>query len=97
MDNLRLVEFAELRLKSMNGFEAAYDIALSTGLTKYMQTFVLLQPGDWPCQFYLHQILYQCLGKFYRSSSQPTNTLQETLLISNDQFFYSYPTGNFSY
>ena len=58
MDNLHLVEFEELRLKSMNDFEAAYDIVLSTGLAKYMRKFVLLQPGDWPCQFYCRQIIY---------------------------------------
>ena len=34
MDNLHLVEFAELRLKLMNEFEATYDIVLSTGLAK---------------------------------------------------------------
>ena len=32
----------------MNYFEAPYDIVLSTGLAKYMQKFVLLQPGDGP-------------------------------------------------
>ena len=72
-----------------------YDIVLSTGLAKYMQKFVLLQPGDWPCQFYCCQIIYQCFGKFQGGSSQPTNTLQETLFTSNDHSFYSYPTGNY--
>ena len=48
MDNLHLVEFVELSLKSMNDFEAAYDIVLSTGLANYMQKFVLLHSGDWP-------------------------------------------------
>ena len=81
----------------MNDFEAAYDIVLSTGLAKYMQKFVLLQPGDWPCQFYCRQIIYHCLGKFHRRSSQPTNTLQETLFTSNDHSFYSYPTGNYAW
>ena len=96
MDNLHLVvESAELRLKSINDFEATYDIVLSTGLAKYMQKFVFLQPGDWPCQFYCRQIIQQCLGKFNRSSSQPTKTLQETLFTSNDRSFYSYPTGNY--
>ena len=60
-----------------------------------MQKFVLLQPGDWPCQFYCRQIIYHYLGKFHRSYSQPTNTLQETLFTSNDHSFYSYPTGNY--
>ena len=60
-----------------------------------MQKFVLLQPGDWPCQFYCCQIIYHCFGKFHRSSSQLTNTLQETLFTSNDHSFYSYPTGNY--
>ena len=96
MDNLHLVEFAELRLKSMNDFEPAYDIVLSTGLAKYMQKFVLLQPRHWPCKFYCRQFIYHCVGKFHRSSSQRTNSLQETLFTSNDHSFYSYPTGNMS-
>ena len=79
----------------MNDLEASCDKVLSTGLAKYMQKFVFLQPGDWPCQFYCRQIIQQCLGKFNRSSSQPTKTLQETLFTSNDRSFYSYPTGNY--
>ena len=33
-------EFAELRLKSMNDFEAAYDIMLGTGLATEVHTEV---------------------------------------------------------
>ena len=35
MDDLHLVDFVELQLKSKEDFNAAYDIALSAGLGDY--------------------------------------------------------------
>ena len=52
MDNVHLVDFVELQLKSRDDFGAAYDIILSTKLSDYMKLYLLLQPGDWPAQFY---------------------------------------------
>ncbi len=53
MDDLILVDFVELSLKSKQDFTKAMDIILGTGLKTYMEKFVLLQPGDWPSQFFL--------------------------------------------
>ncbi len=59
MDNLHLVNFMELQLKSKEAFATAYDIALAGGLKKYLKKFVVLQPGDWPSQFFGRQIIYE--------------------------------------
>lgn len=63
MEDLHLIDFVELRLKCKNDFEAAYDIVLGSGLAEYIKKFVLIQPGDWPCQFYCRQIIYSSLQK----------------------------------
>lgn len=62
MEDLHLLNFFELQLKSKEGFATAYDIALSTGLKQYLKRFVVLQPGDWPSQFYSRQIIYEGLS-----------------------------------
>ena len=59
MDNVHLVNFVELTLKGKNAFETAYDIAMATDLKSYAKKFVVIQPGDWPCQFYCRQVVYQ--------------------------------------
>ena len=42
MDDLHLADFVELRLKSKHDFDAACDVALSTGLGDYMRKFVVI-------------------------------------------------------
>ena len=37
MDDLHLVDFVELQLKSKHDFDAAYDIVLSSSLGDYMK------------------------------------------------------------
>ena len=55
MDDLHLVNFVELQ----QDFNTAYYIALNPGLGDYAK-----RPGEWPCQFYCSQIIYQCVKKF---------------------------------
>ena len=64
MDDLHLVDFVELQLKSKEDFNTAYDIALNAGLGDYAKKFMVFQPGDWPCQFYCCQKIYECVKKF---------------------------------
>ena len=59
MDNVNLVNFIELTLKGKRPFEIAYDIAMATNLKSYAKKYVVIQPGDWPCQFYCRQIVYE--------------------------------------
>ena len=90
MDNLHLADFVELQLKSRNDFDAAYDIVINAGLGDYMQKFVVIQPGDWPCQFYCRQIIYHCLKKFIGFTPMSARVNEEHSL--HDHSTYSYPS-----
>ena len=90
MDNLHLADFVELQLKSTNDFDAAYDIVMNAGWGDYMLRFVAIQPGDRPCQFYCHQIIYHCLKKFISFTPMCAQVNQEHSL--HDHSTYSYPS-----
>ena len=64
MENVHLVNFFQLTLKSKNDFDAAFDLVLSTRLSEYLKVFLIPQPGDWPAQFYSRQVIYETLQKF---------------------------------
>ena len=91
MDDLHLVDFVELQLKSKEDFNAAYDIALSAGLGDYAKKFIIFQPGDWPCQFFCRQIIYQCVKKFI-SYQEPRQANCENTQAASDHSAYSYPS-----
>ena len=63
----------------------------SAGLGDYMRKFVVIQPGDWPCQFYCRLIVYQCLKKFISCNPSIAHTLQEHSRPSEDHSSYTYP------
>ena len=92
MDDLHLADFVELQLKSKHDFDAAYDVALSAGLGDYVR-FVVIQPEDWPCQFYCRQIIYRCLMKFTRHNPErgdlPTDS---NMVVSHNHSSYSFPS-----
>ena len=67
MDDLHLIDFIELQLKSKDGFSKAYDIVMASGLAPYLKKFVIIQPGDWPCQFYCRQLIYESLAQHQQS------------------------------
>ena len=71
MDDLFLVDFVELSLKSKLDFTKAMDIILDTGLKTYMEKFVVLQPGDWPSQFFSRNIVYEQLKSAYKCFENP--------------------------
>ena len=91
MDDLHLLDFIELRLKSKADFDAAYDVIMSTGLAAYMKKFLVFQPGDWPCQFYSRQIIYESLKKFISSQPVLKSTPNENDNILTDHSCYSFP------
>lgn len=76
MDNLHLVDFVELQLKSKDNFKQAFDIILKTNIKSYMQKYILLQPGDWPSQFYSRQIVYEHVTNYIRQ--------QQNMATGND-------------
>ena len=63
LDNVHLVNFFQLTLKSKNDFDAAFDLVLSTKLSENLKLFLISQPGDWPAQFYSRQVIYETLQK----------------------------------
>ena len=58
MENCRLVDCVELPLKSYDDFNSALHMILESGLSLYLNQFVVPIVGDRPCQFYVHQIVY---------------------------------------
>ena len=93
MDDLHLLDFIEVRLKSKADFDAAYDVIMSTGLAAYMKKFLVFQPGDWPCQFYSRQIIDKSLNKFISSQPVLKITPNEHDNILTDHSCYSVPTS----
>ena len=58
MDHCRLIDEIHLPLKNFANFLHAIKHANDNGLSNYLQSFLCPQPGDWPAQFYVRQILY---------------------------------------
>lgn len=82
MDDLHLIDLVELQLKSKDGFSKAYDIVVASGLADYLKKFVVIQPGDWPCQFYWRQLIYGSLTQHQQAiasqkDQQPTSSQQD--------------------
>ena len=58
MEECKLVDCVELPLKSIDDFQSVLDIILESGMNLYLDQFVVPIIGDWPCQFYVRQIVY---------------------------------------
>ncbi|CAB3998876.1 Hypothetical predicted protein [Paramuricea clavata] len=84
MEDLHLIDFVELELKSKGGFSKAYDIAMSSGLEKYLTKFLVIQPGDWPCQFYCRQLVYQSLPRHSKASTSTQEHQSSTDMVKGN-------------
>jgi len=73
MDDLHLVDFVELQLKSKEDFNTAYDIALSAGLGDYAKKLIIFQPGDWPRQLFSPQIIANLSSDTFATRTQTGN------------------------
>ena len=58
MVDYQLIDCIELPLKSFDNFYTAIQHALQLGLSEYLEKFLVINPGDWPAQFYIRQIVY---------------------------------------
>ena len=58
VDNTKLVDSIQLDLKSRENVLTAINKMLSSGLNVYLSNFIALFVGDWPMQFFLHQLIY---------------------------------------
>ena len=85
MEDLYLFDFVELQLKSQVGFAKAYDIALSSGLESYLKQFLVIQPGDWPCQFFCRQLVYKSMLQ-HNNTVPSTKKCQSPTNIANSNF-----------
>ena len=76
MENLNLVEFAELRLKSMNDFEPAYDnIVLSTGWLNTCRSLFSFSPEIGLANSTVAKFIplsWQVPQKFFTTDQHPT-------------------------
>ena len=61
------------------------DKILGTGLKTYMEKFVLLQPGDWPCQFFSRNIVYEQLKNAYKCFENPNKGKRSPATKTSDQ------------
>ena len=52
---------------------------------------IIFQPGDCPCQFFCHQIIYQCVRKFI-SHQQPHQDNCGNPQATSDHSAYSFPS-----
>ncbi|XP_065071280.1 uncharacterized protein LOC135695966 [Rhopilema esculentum] len=64
MENCKLVDEVEQKLRSFDDFLKTSAHALKLGLQKYLQYFLCPQPGDWPAQFYMRQVQYNIPENF---------------------------------
>ncbi len=73
----------DLQLKSKDGFSKAYDLVVASGLAAYLKKFVIIQPGDWPCQFYCRQLIYESLAQYQQSIASQQH--QQSTASQQDQ------------
>ena len=93
MDNVHLVNFFQLTLKSKNDFDAAFDLVLSTKLSEYLKLFLIPQPADWPAQVYSRQVIYETLQKFC-CPSDVFSSVPHRSFICKSLLFWTHTTTN---
>ena len=93
MENVHLVNFFQLTLKSKNDFDAAFDLVLSTKLSEYLKLFLIPQPADWPAQVYSRQVIYETLQKFC-CSSDVFSSVPHRSFICKSLLFWTHTTTN---
>ena len=60
-DNVYLIDFLKLPLKSAENFEAALGVVTNSKLKEYCSQFLVLMPGDYPSQFHPRKIIFNLL------------------------------------
>ena len=64
---------------------------MHTSLAAYLKKFIVFQPGDWPCQFYGRQIIYESFKKFVSSHPGFSDASLQQDNILTDYSLYSFP------
>ena len=68
-DNVHLIDFLKLPLKSTTNYQTALDVVCESKLKEYCSKFVVLMPGDYPSQFHPRKIIYDLLMKCLTQSN----------------------------
>lgn len=63
-ENVHLIDFLKLPLKSRENYQFALDVATGSKLKEYCSQFVVLMPGDYPSQFHPRKIIYDLLAEY---------------------------------
>ena len=79
MDNVQLVDFLKMPLKSKNDYSNALDILSNSPVKRYMEKYHLLLLGDHPTQFYSRKVVYEAIERrgTQSSSESPQQQLQQ--------------------
>ena len=67
--NCKLVDCIKLPLKSLENFHSALDYLLESELSVYINKFLVPFIGDWPCQLFARQVVFNegTFSKSYKS------------------------------
>ena len=67
--NCKLVDCIKLPLKSLENFHSALDYLQESGLSVYINKFLVPFVGDWPCQLFARQVVFNqgIVSKSYKS------------------------------
>ena len=57
MEDCKLADCIKLPLKSVDSFRSALEFLLENGLSIYINRFLVPLIGDWPCQFFVRQVV----------------------------------------
>ena len=64
---------------------------MHTSLAAYLKKVIVFQQGDWPCQFYGRQIIYESLKKFVSSHPGFSDAPLQQDNSLTDYSLYSFP------
>jgi hypothetical protein len=78
-DNVYLIDFLKLPLKSTKNYQTALDVVCSSKLKEYCSQFVVIFPGDYPSQFHPRKIIFDLLKQYL---TQPVNNAPISPLLS---------------
>ena len=63
-ENVYLIDFLKLPLKSTENYETALGVVLDSKLKEYCSQFLVLMPGDYPSQFHPRKIIFNLLTQY---------------------------------
>ena len=81
-DNVHLIDFVKLPLKSKENYLDALDIVTKSKLIEYLRQFYIVLPADYPGQFYPRKIVYELLGEYCKAKQKDAESTERSPLLS---------------